>query len=129
MRAIRPRTSRAQPIRRLLNRSRRIPKAPATFGHDYKQQIATSVFTKLARAENNTEQACWRTTEALHGDAYHPESLRGWQVVTEDQHGTTRIKQSHTVRWLPTGSLGPRLYKKGPSYRKAEPCCRMLRHS
>jgi exonuclease III/ribonuclease HI len=120
--------SRAQPIRRLPKQiQRRIPKAPATFGHDYKQQTATSVFTKLTRqSTNNTEQACaGALTEALHGDAYHPESLRGWQVVTEDQHGTTRIKQSqYLVRWLPNTieawALG--LYKKaGHLIERTEP--------
>jgi hypothetical protein len=41
-------------------------------------------------------------------------------VVTEDQHGTTRIKQSqYLVRWLPTPSKpGPSAYKKAGIHRK-----------
>jgi hypothetical protein len=79
------------------------------------------VLTKLTRQSKTTQNKhAGALTEALHGDAYHPESLRGWQVVTEDQHGTTRIKQSHLVRWLPTPSKpGPSaLQEGGPSYRK-----------
>ena len=72
--------SRAQPVRTLPKQiQRKIQKAPATFGHDYKQQTAESVFSGLAlRSTYKTEQSrAGALTEALHGDAYHPESLRG----------------------------------------------------
>jgi hypothetical protein len=106
---------------------RRIPKAPATFGHDYKQQTATGRVRKLARAKQHRTSMCWRTPEALHGDAYHPESLRGWQVVTERINTAPRVKTVPMPRTNTDRSLGPR-----PLQRQAilsrNPCCQMPRH-
>jgi hypothetical protein len=105
-----------------LNRSReesqRHPPHLATTTSNKPQRACSP--SSPARAQTTQNKHAGALTEALHGDAYHPESLRGWQVVTEDQHGTTRIKQSQYLVRLPNTieawALG--LQEGGPSYRK-----------
>jgi hypothetical protein len=114
-----------------LNRSRIIP--PATFGHDYKQQTATSVLTKLTRqSKNNTEQACagalqrrcteTPTTQSRCEDGKWSQRINTAPRASNSPNTRTVAPQHHR-------SLGPRPYKKaGHLIERAEPC-RILRHS